>query len=158
VGRRLEADFDLEVHADMDLREAHAVATRLEEALLQSNKRLGRVTTHLEAPNHKVERRQDVTPQYPDIAADICRIADNIAGAGSAHDVHLYRSRQIKSGQNHQKNGSDTKKLDLVLHTIFEAHAPLSQVHIWAEEIKRSLRQAYPQLDSVIIHTEPPEQ
>ncbi|MBV9228181.1 MAG: cation diffusion facilitator family transporter [Chloroflexi bacterium] len=158
VGGQLEADFDLEVHADMDLREAHAVATQLEEALRQGNKRLRRVTTHLEAPNNKIERRQDVTQQYSKMAADICRIADNIAGAGSAHDVHLYRSRQVKQGQNHQKNGTDTKKLDLVLHTIFEAHAPLSQVHIWAEEIKRALRQDYPQLDSVIIHTEPPEQ
>jgi divalent metal cation (Fe/Co/Zn/Cd) transporter len=31
-------------------------------------------------------------------------------------------------------------------------------VHIQAEEIQRALRQAYPQLGSVVIHTEPPEQ
>ncbi|HLX40895.1 MAG TPA: cation transporter dimerization domain-containing protein [Ktedonobacteraceae bacterium] len=41
---------------------------------------------------------------------------------------------------------------------MFDAHAPLSQVHITAEEIKRALRQEYPRLDSVVIHTEPPEQ
>lgn len=155
VGERLEADFDLEVQSDMDLGEAHNVATKLEQAVLQSNQLLRRVTTHLEAPNNEVVRRQDVTPQYTAMAQDICRIADSIAGVGSAHDVHLYHSRPTS------KDGNGTvqhDELDIVLHTIFDAHAQLSQVHIWAEEIKRALRRAYPNLGSVVIHTEPPEQ
>ncbi|WP_236031611.1 cation transporter dimerization domain-containing protein [Ktedonospora formicarum] len=45
----------------------------------------------------------------------------------------------------------------MTLHITFDAQAPLSQVHIWAEEIKRALRRAYPYLDTVTIHTEPPE-
>lgn len=159
VNGHLEADFDIEVHTDMDLRQAHAEATRLEQAVLQSNPRLRRVTTHLEAPNGIVVRRQDVTQQYPEMATRICRIADQIAGPGSAHDVHLYHSE----GQEQQdKVGIGTSanrdELDLVLHTIFDAHAPLSQVHIWAEEIELTLRLAYPHLGSVVIHTEPPEQ
>ncbi len=156
VGGNLEADFDLEVQSDMDLVEAHAVATRLEQAVLQSNKHLCRVTTHLEAPNNTIVRRQDVTQQYNEMATNICHIADNIAGAGSAHDIHLYRSRPTTAEVKGQ-HGDGPIELDLVLHTIFDAHAPLSQVHIWAEEIKRALRQAYPHLASVVIHTEPPE-
>ncbi len=155
----LEADFDVELPADMDLAEAHTLATRLEQAVLQSNKRVHRVTTHLEAPDDTVVRRQDVTSQYPQMATRICQIADKIIGKGSAHDVHLYRSRSSaprKASGN--TNDHQPEKLDLVLHTIFDAHAPLSQVHIVAEEIKRALRQTYPNLDSVVIHTEPPEQ
>jgi len=155
VNGQLEADFDLELQSDMDLSEAHAAATRLEQAVLQGNRRVHRVTTHLEAPNENVVRRQDVTHKYPEMAANICKIADRVAGVGSAHDVHLYRSRLSPASS----DGKDDKEeLDLVLHTIFEAHAPLSQVHIWAEEIKRALRQAYPKLGSVVIHTEPSEQ
>ena len=149
----LEADFDLELQTDMDLHAAHAAATRLEQAVLQNNRNIRRVTTHLEAPPVDIVSRLDVTRQYPEMAARICQIADEIAGAGSAHDVHLYRSRYLKAQNNGKKD-----ELDLVLHTIFAAHAPLSQVHIWAEEIKRALRQAYPNLGSVVIHTEPPEQ
>ncbi|HLG77409.1 MAG TPA: cation transporter dimerization domain-containing protein, partial [Ktedonobacteraceae bacterium] len=52
---------------------------------------------------------------------------------------------------------TEAADLDLVLHTVFDAHAPLSQVHVDAEEIKRALRRAYPNLNSVTIHTEPPE-
>ena len=157
VGGRLEADFDLEVQSDMDLSEAHAVATRLEQAILQSNKRLHRVTTHLEAPNNAVVRRQDVTQHYSEMAANICRIADRTAGSGSTHDVHLYRSRPTTAELGEQQDKQQTE-LDLVLHTTFDPHIPLSQAHISAEEIQRALRQEYPNLGSVVIHTEPPEE
>ncbi|HWS83023.1 MAG TPA: cation diffusion facilitator family transporter [Ktedonobacteraceae bacterium] len=153
VNGKLEADFDLEVQADMELREAHALATQLEQTVLQSNKLLCRVTTHLEAPNSQIVQRQDVTEHYPVMATDICRIADTIAGTDSAHEVHLYRPADTW-----EKGGKDMPNLDLVLHTTFEGNTPLSQVHVEAEEIKRALRRAYPKLNSVTIHTEPPEQ
>jgi cation diffusion facilitator family transporter len=157
-GGRLEADLDVEVQSDMGLGEAHAVATRLEQAILQSNNQLLRVTTHLEAPTNQVVRRQDVTQRYPDLAAEITRIVDSIAGKDAAHDIHLYRSRPSTADLSRSER-LDTQpvELDLVLHATFAAEAPLSQVHIQAEEIKRTLRQVYPNLGSVIIHTEPPE-
>ncbi len=141
----------------MDLSGAHAVATRLEQAILQNNSQVRRVTTHLEAPDTIVVHRQDVTQQYPEIAEHIRSIADKIAGVGSAHDVHLYRSCSSNTGRTAPvEDGSEG--LDVVLHTTFDAHAPISQVHILAEEIQRTLRQVYPHLASVVIHTEPPEQ
>lgn len=149
----LEADFDIELHSDMNLQAAHAAATRLEQAILQGNKRVSRVTTHLEAPNEAIVPRDEVTDQYASMAERIQRIADKIAGKGSAHEVHLYRALPITADH----NGRQAEYLDLVLHTTFDAHAPLSKVHIKAEEIKRALRQAYPRLDSVVIHTEPRE-
>lgn len=155
VGGKLEADFDVEVQGDMDLDAAHTVATRLEQTVLSNNNHIRRVTTHLEAPATTVVPRQDVTNQYSEMAKNICRIADSVAGTGSAHEVHLYHSR-VNSDVLHKTSDTDTE-LDLVLHTTFDAHAPLSQVHMEAEEIKRALRRVYPHLDSVIIHTEPPE-
>ncbi|GLV56274.1 cation transporter [Dictyobacter sp. S3.2.2.5] len=156
VAGKLEADFDVEVHADMNLEQAHTIATQLEQALLQNNKQLHRVTTHLEAPDENIVQRQDVTIQYPEMAARMCRIADGIAGTGNAHDIHLYRPHRLVA----EVGGHGTKgapELDLVLHVIFDAHAPLSQVHIDAEKIKRALRRSYPNLNTVVIHTEPPE-
>ncbi|HEU5381762.1 MAG TPA: cation diffusion facilitator family transporter [Ktedonobacteraceae bacterium] len=155
VNGKLEADFDLEVQEDMDLQEAHQVATRLEQAILETNKLLGRVTTHLEAPSASIEHRQDVTGQHSDIATRIVQIADQIAGPGSAHDVHLYQPYLSRAGTS-SKGARD--ELDLVLHTICEPHIPLSQAHLQAEEIQRALRLAYPDLGSVVIHTEPPEE
>lgn len=157
VNGQLEADFDLEVHADMDLQEAHKIATNLEQTILQDNPHLRRVTTHLEAPSASIERRQDVTAQHPAMAARIIKIADTIAGKGSAHDVHLYQPYLSLAG-NTQPAQRRQEELDLVLHTLCEPHIPLSQAHLQAEEIQRALRQAYPDLGSVVIHTEPPEE
>lgn len=156
VNGRLEADFDIEVHADIDLQEAHMVASRLEQAILQNNPLVGRVTTHLEAPAEKIVRRKDVTQHYREMAEHIVELADNVAGKGSAHDVHLY---QPATTQLELTNGTSNQQeeLDLVLHTFFDPHIPLSQAHIQAEEIKRSLRKEYPYLGSIAIHTEPPE-
>ena len=103
-------------------------------------------------------RRRDVTHQYPEMTANIGRIADTIAGNNSAHELHLYRPCSVSSDlKKYTMNGKASPELDLVLHTTFDAHAPLSKVHAQAEEIKRALRQAYPNLGSVVIHTEPPE-
>ncbi len=125
---------------------------------MDTNARLRRVTTHLEAPNEIVVPRQEVTQNYNAMKATICNIADSIASTGSAHDVHLYRSQPNLVGVNgNAATDHIEEKLDLMLHTTFDAQVPLSQAHIQAEEIKRRLRHEYPHLDSVVIHTEPPE-
>lgn len=156
VNGRLEADFDIEVHADVDLQEAHKVASRLEQAILQNNPRVGRVTTHLEAPAEAIVRRKDVTQHYTEMAEHIVELADVVAGKGSAHDVHLYQPATTQL-EHTNVSGNNKEELDLVLHTFFDPHIPLSQAHIQAEEIKRSLRKEYPNLGSIAIHTEPPE-
>lgn len=156
VNGRIEADFDVELHGDMKLLEAHTIATRLEQAILAQNPRVRRVTTHLEVPNEEMVSRQDVTHQYPSMSKQIRLIADQIAGQGSSHDIHLY-----KSGPGNKElsptHMSNNEELDLIMHTFFDAHEPMSRVHISAEEIKRALRQEYPHLGSIAIHTEPPE-
>ena len=157
VNGRLEADFDIEVHSDVDLQEAHAIASRLEQAILQNNPLVGRVTTHLEAPVEAVVRRKDVTHSFEDMAEHIVELADVVAGQGSAHDVHLYQSTTTQLEQTNGAHSNTNQELDLVLHTFFDPHTPLSQAHIQAEEIKRSLRKEYPNLGSIAIHTEPPE-
>lgn len=103
VSGHLEADFDLEVPADMALLDAHAVASQLEEAALQTNHALRRVNTHLEAPTTMILPSQDVTSQYPELVDHLRQLADEIAGAGSAHEIHLYRVQEPEAGQNVQE-------------------------------------------------------
>jgi divalent metal cation (Fe/Co/Zn/Cd) transporter len=150
VSGHLEADFDLEVPADMALLDAHAVASQLEEAALQTNHALRRVNTHLEAPTTMVLPSQDVTSQYPELVDHLRQLADEIAGAGSAHEIYLYRVQEPVEER--------APEFDVVVHTTFAASTPLSQVHVQAEEIKRAFRQAYPTLGAITIHMEPPEE
>ncbi len=155
VGGRLEADFDVEVRPEMNLREAHETATRLEEDILQSDRRVSRVTTHLEAPAEQIEPRDEVTNEHTAMVRRMLAIADRIAGKGSAHDARLYQPCAPQSGAAANGATDQAGELDLVLHLTFDPDAPISQVHIWAEEIERALRLEYPQLASVVIHTEP---
>lgn len=155
VGDRLEADFDVEVRPEMSLAEAHAAATRLEEAVLAGNYRLARVTTHLEAPAEAAVARQEVTDRYPALVARVRAIADEIAGPGSAHEVHLYRPTEGADGATTSGTGGAEEPLDLMLHLSFPAAMPIAEAHVRAEAIERALRQAFPALESVVLHTEP---
>lgn len=156
VGGRLEVDFDLEIPADMNLANAHDIASHLEQTVSQENPRLERVTTHLEAPNEAVVRRQEVTEQYKPFVQDIQHIADAIIGAGKTHDVHIYRDGSRP--QNLTRTDEEAiPEFDIVFHTAYNGQVPLSQAHIQAEEIKRELRQRYPSLGTITIHTEPAE-
>jgi cation diffusion facilitator family transporter len=157
VSGHLEAEFDLEIPKDMPLIEAHAVASHLEEVVLQNNQQLGRVNTHLEALVPTILLRQEVTNQYPELVHHLCRLADEVAGAGSTHQINVYRAQEPVSDQ-HRQAASEQRlpELDVVVHTTFAADAPLSKVHIHAEEIKRMIRQAYPNVVAITIHTEPP--
>lgn len=157
VGDRLEADFDVEVRPEMSLAEAHAAATRLEEAVLAANDQLARVTTHLEAPAETVVARQEVTDRHPALVTRVRSIADEIAGPGSAHEAHLYRPIEGTDGAGAGRAGAGTAEepLDLMLHLSFPAAMPIAEAHMRAEAIEHALRQAFPALESVVLHTEP---
>lgn len=151
INGHLEADFDLEVPVELNLEQAHAVASTLEETIMATNHHLSRVTTHLEAPLVTIIPQQEVTHQQTAMVTNIRHIADTVAGRGNTHEVHLYQLRS-------EQQASQKAQLDLVLHVACDPRASLQNAHLQAEEIERLLRQEYPQLASVTVHTEPPEQ
>ncbi len=147
VSGHLEADLDLEIPEDISLSDAHSVASRLEEAVRHTNQRVSQFNTHLEAPVTSVVPSLEVTAEHAELTTLLLHLADSIAGAGSAHEIHLYRPLE-----------STSDDLDVVVQTTFAASLPLSQVHLEAEQIKRAFRQAHPRLGTITIHTEPPEE
>ncbi len=169
----LEADVDVEVPPNLDLGAAHARAARLEEMVLAEQPHLRRVTTHLEAPSDTVVPREEVTLRYGGLVEQVRHLADQIAGVGSAHEIHLYQAHSGEDGarQMAAQTGEFFAKqwaprgaretlppLDLILHITIAAEEPLSQVHMQAEKIARALRDAYPTMEAIMIHTEPPDQ
>jgi divalent metal cation (Fe/Co/Zn/Cd) transporter len=94
----IEADVDVEVPSDLDVGAAHARAARLEETVLAEQPRLRRVTTHLEVLSDTVVPREEVTFRYADIIEQIHRLADQIAGAGATHEIHLYQPQSGNDG------------------------------------------------------------
>jgi len=157
VDGHLETDFDIEIPQDMPLADAHTVATHLEEELLQANSQLGRVNTHLEAPETTIAPHTEVASQYPELVEHLRRMADEVASTGSKHEISVYRAQEpLPEQRSYTTAKKRLPELDVVVHTTFAANAPLSKVHIQAEEIKRMFRQAYPNIGVITIHTEPP--
>ncbi|WP_201375340.1 cation diffusion facilitator family transporter [Ktedonobacter robiniae] len=158
VGSHLEADVDLEVPTDLSLQEAHAQASRFEQTIVASEPQIQLVTTHLEAPETHVAVRNEVTSTYPQLVDAIRQRVDEKVGRERAHDIHLYCAQDEGGRAREDLTPEDMSQLDLTFHLIFQAHAPVSQVHIQAEEVKRDLRQRFPCLDTITLHMEPPEE
>jgi cation diffusion facilitator family transporter len=171
----LEADVDVEVPAHLDVGAAHARAARLEEAVLAEQPHLRRVTTHLEARSDSVVPREEVTGRYGNLVEQVRQLADQIAGAGATHEIHLYQAQATSGVDGAEQTAAQAgaplaeqraprgargslPALDLVLHITVAAEVPLSEVHLQAEKIKRALRDAYPTVEAITIHTEPPGQ
>lgn len=167
----LEADVDVEVPAHLDVGGAHARASRLEEAVLAEQPHLRRVTTHLEIHSDIVTPHEDVTAYHADMVEQVRHLADQIMGAGATNEIHLYQAQatsgadgtaqaEAQAGAHPAPQGAlgSLPPLDLILHVTVAAEAPLSQVHLQAEQVKRALRDVFPTVEAITIHTEPPGQ
>ncbi len=138
----------------MALSDAHAVVSRLEETVRHTKQQVPQVNIHLEAATNATVPSQEVTRQYSDLAARLCKLAAEIAGAESAHEARLYRPDEPGVGL-HQQKTQEIPALDVVVHTTFRVSVSLSRVHLQVEQIKRAFRQAYPTLGKITIHAEP---
>lgn len=141
VGDQLEVDLHVELDPRLALAEAHAVASRLEEELMAADDRLSAVNTHLEAPEPRISRDEEVTGQRGDLVERVREIADRVAGPAATHEVRVYRSGTA---------------YNLVLHTTFRADQRLERVHELSAQIERALRAELTAVGTVLVHAEPP--
>lgn len=141
VGDHLEASVHLEVAPDLTLGEAHAQAHALVAAVQQSDSRFARVETHLEVTEPDPDPRRDVTSDHHAMVravAEAVRAADRYA---RPREIALYRAH----GQG----------LDLILHCGFSRTTVMGQVHRRTERIEQALREAWPDLERIVVHAEP---
>jgi cation diffusion facilitator family transporter len=141
VGDALEVDLHVELDPRLKLADAHAVASGLEDEVLAANQRISAVHTHLEAPETRISRDEEVTARSAPLVRRVREIADRIAGPTSTHDVRVYRS----GGAN-----------NLVMHTTFGADQSLERVHELSAQIERALRAELDEVGTVLVHAEPP--
>ncbi len=145
VNQRSEVNLHVEVSPELSLDRAHALASRLEEQIAAENPGVSVVNTHLEVEPLLGAPRVEVTGQEASLVERITRTADGILGAGSCHDVRVYRPSGRK------------RELDVVLHCTFPSTSSVSQAHRGAERVEQVLRRELPILGSVLVHVEPGE-
>lgn len=145
VEGRLTVSLHVEVDPSLSLAEAHDLATNLEERIEASDPRVSQVNTHLETAPPNTARGVEVTRREGRTVRGIEGVAADVLGAGSCHDVRVYRSGRGKGG------------LDVVLHCSFPPSTPVTEAHLAAERFERALRERFPELAGVLVHVEPVE-
>jgi cation diffusion facilitator family transporter len=137
-GDRVSVSLHLKFSADSSLREAHAVAERVEAAIRQLEP-VSDVRTHLEpleqpiAPNPTQARNDSET-------IDAVRKLVRDEMGKDARDVRVLPTE---------------RGIVVFLTVSVSTRASLAEAHQRASELEEALRKRLPQIDDVVVHTEP---
>ncbi|MBI3536272.1 MAG: cation diffusion facilitator family transporter, partial [Chloroflexi bacterium] len=142
--RGMWIDLDLEVDPEMTFERAHALSHNLETELraeLDREAHVADINIHIEPREQAllpaIEIKADAAARYVD---RIQTIGAEISHARGCQDIAL------------QNLGDE---IYLSFHLRIDVNQTISQVHAIAEEMERRLREEFPELGRVVIHTEP---
>jgi divalent metal cation (Fe/Co/Zn/Cd) transporter len=137
VGPRTEVSLHLKLPGELSLEEAHAVATEVEQAIVESVREVSEVRTHLE-PLAEAEEGQSVG----EAAADR-ELVERIV-------------RETTGEPPRELRFLDTDRGLLAYLTLgLDASTSLVEAHERASEIEERIRRERPDIADVIVHTEP---
>ena len=138
--------FDVALHLEVDeflsLDEAHQLATRLEDALRQELPGLARVDTHIEPAAHGALPDAEQTRAQARIEQALHEMEEELPPVRGAHDVEVRRS---------------DGKLYISLHLTLNGGVSIGEAHLLSGEIEARLKRQAPEIQSVLVHTEPQE-
>lgn len=137
----LEASLHVEVEPGLSLQEAHQKASELGAAIREDDRRIKKVTTHIEPAEPDPGRSREITEKHPETIEEIKRIVTGLGVEANPHEVRLYET---------ERGG-----LDAVLHCDFPPPLNVEETHVRTELIERTLRERMPILEHVVVHAEP---
>ncbi len=137
---QLYVDLHLEVDAQLRLKEAHRLASQLEEAIRAQVPYVAEISTHIEPTSSRASRGRDVPQKVPLVRAMIAELAPQI---GEIRDCHEIRVREAKG------------KLFISLHCVFDEALTLEEVHRVSGLLEARLKERIPSLEQVLVHVEP---
>ena len=133
-------DLHLEVDDHLSLRQAHDLASQIEQELRTDMEDLVQVNTHIESRGTGVGNGLDVTAKEPDLVRQIAKITDEVAGPLCCHDVALRQQGDA---------------LAVSLHCAMDENLSITQVHDISTHIETRLQETIPSLRRVLVHAEP---
>lgn len=137
----LEASLHVEVDPGLSLQEAHEKASVLGAAIRRDERRIKKVTTHIEPAEPDPGRSREITEKRPETVEEIKRIVTGLGVEANPHEVRLYETER--------------GTLDSILHCDFPSPLNVEETHVRTELIERTLRERVPTLEHVVVHAEP---
>ncbi|NTU43751.1 MAG: cation transporter, partial [Nitrospirales bacterium] len=141
-GKRNHISFDVEIAYNLTIREAHEIASALEEEIRKEFDGALEINIHID-PLQPVEKK--VLPLTPDeereIQAMVARIAADIPRAQGVHKVTAVRTEK--------------GRLLLSFHCAFDDDALIDEVHTATNHLEHALYRTIPDVYRVVVHAEP---
>ena len=141
-----DGGFSVSLHLEVDpalsLADAHALSTRLEDALRVDIPNLTRVDSHIEPVSRQVQGDQEQVRVTAQVHAALQELAEQIPHVRGVHDIQV------------QRNGAS---LVVSLHCALDGTVPIGDAHRIGDEIAGGLKRRLPNVGSVLVHTEPQE-
>ncbi|MEE8201917.1 MAG: cation diffusion facilitator family transporter [Candidatus Acidoferrales bacterium] len=139
---QLILDLDAEVDEQLSLRQAHALADRVEKEIYRQLPQVTQINTHIETLGHRVA----TAAQLDELAR---ALAHHLRGAPGEFPELL----DIHQVQVHEVEG----KIVASCHATLAGELPIGRVHDLTQGLETRARRRFPQLFRFTIHTEPPE-
>lgn len=140
VGGDLYVDLDMEVDEELNLRQAHQLADRLEETVHTDLPEVTRLNIRLEARCRNVQTQAAVATDSELLIRRARKIAESIPGVEEAHHFFI---RQVEGSY------------FLSLHCRLAAHLPMQKVDQLSHLVENRLLEALPTVRRVVVHAEP---
>ncbi len=138
---RLSVGFDLEVEGWRSIREAHEIASHLEEDMRVEFGQDTEVETHLEPLQDRGISGEDVdTPELETIKAQLEAF---LAETRKLDSLHKVRARKTDVG------------MIVFFHCRTASDRTVSEIHEIVDSLERRIRQKYPEIFRIIAHVEP---
>lgn len=136
----ITAELHLEVDANLTIREAHDLATKLEYEIARQFPAIATVQIHIEEIGGSQSDLIPVSHEQPELMEKIQRLCDEQMGSKTCHGIIV----SLSSG-----------KLWATLHCLLPGDLSVSQAHNRTTHLEEELHRRLPELDRVLIHEEP---
>jgi cation diffusion facilitator family transporter len=146
-GQRLYIELHLEVDEKLSLREAHRLATELEEALGHLRAEPTDVTIHIEPLDTRVGAPDAGAGEMKLLAHSVEQLLNAMPSEYheliNCHDVHV---RQVDH------------RIQVSCHCAMKGDLTIRQIHDVTAALEDRVKESFPQVYRVTIHPEPPEE
>ncbi|MGB8960081.1 MAG: cation-efflux pump [Candidatus Aminicenantales bacterium] len=136
----IHIDLHLEVDDHLLLHQAHDLASHVEQDLRAEIPAIARINTHIESRGTGIGSGRDVTAEEGRVVERVKRIADGIVGRPCSHNILIRRQGD---------------RLSVSLHCGFDPNLPVIEAHRLSSRIEEALKMEIPEIENVLVHTEP---
>jgi len=136
----IHVDLHLEVDDHLLLHQAHDLASHIEEDLRADIPAVKRVNTHIESRGTGVGSGRDVTAEEGPLVERVRTITDAVAGRACCHSILIRRQGD---------------RFAVSLHCGFDRDVPVIEAHRLSSRIEEVLKKEIPEIEHVLVHTEP---